>query len=112
MITSQEMQKERKKYIEEIADKMARKSYKVLEDTIKNGLQEFLLNGNIKTTKRYINVQYEVLDKEMKIPKDCNVNILASKVAMDKIKSMLEEKGWLLYNGYLLPLERKKEEED
>ena len=111
MITSQEMQKERKKYIEEIADKMARKSYKVLEDTIENGVQQFLLNGKIKTTKRYISVQYEVLDKEMKIPKDCNVNILASKVAMDKIKSMLEENGWILHNGYLLPLDKIKEDD-
>ena len=111
MITSQEMQKERKKYIEEIADKMARKSYKVLEDTIENGLQQFLLNGKIKTTKRYISVQYEVLDKEMKIPKDCNVNILASKVAMDKIKSKLEDNGWILHNGYLLPLDKIKEDD-
>ena len=82
-----------------------------MEDTIENGLQQFLLNGKIKTTKRYISVQYEVLDKEMKIPKDCNVNILASKVAMDKIKSMLEENGWILHNGYLLPLDKIKEDD-
>ena len=108
MITSKEMQEKRKKYIEEIADKMARKGFKVLEDTINNGVQEFLLNGCIKMTQRYISVQYEVLDKEMKIPKDSDISILASKVATEKIKNMLAENGWLLYNGYLLPLNEKE----
>lgn len=108
MITSKEMQEKRKKYIEEIADKMARKSFKVLEDTINNGVQEFLLNGCIKTTQRYISVQYEVLEKELKIQNDSNINILASKAATEKIRAMLAEFGWQLHNGNLMPLEEQK----
>ena len=104
MITSNEMQEKRKKYIEEIADKMASRSYKVLEDTIRNGVQEFLLNGYIRATKRYISVQYEVMEKEIKNQDDSNINILASKFATKKIKAMLAKSGWQLYNGNLVPL--------
>ena len=110
MITSSEMQKKRREYIEEIAEKMASRSFKVLEDTIKNGVQEFLLNGYIKTTQRYISVQYEVLGKEKQIQKDSNINILASKIATEKIRVMLAEFGWQLHNGNLMPLEGQKDE--
>ena len=108
MITSKEMEKERDLYIEGIAENMADKGYKVLEDSIDNGKKEFQKTGSIRITTRYVSIQNEVLEQEgISATSTC---IKASRLATGKIKKKLEESGWEIESGHLKPIKEKKHE--
>ena len=108
MITAKEMEENRDLYIEGIAENMADKGYKVLEDSIDNGEKEFQKTGSIRITTRYASIQNEILEKEgISDPTTC---IKASRLATGKIKKKLEESGWEIESGHLRPIKEKKHE--
>ena len=106
MITAKEMEENRDLYIEGIAENMADKGYKVLEDTIENGKKEFQKTGSIRITTRYVSIQNEILEKEG--IRDSTTCIKASRLATGKIKEKLEESGWEIESGHLRPIKEKK----